>query len=137
MPTKKELLEEKTVKELKEMAREKNLSGYSNLRKSELIDMIAENYKKSEVKTWPEIEEEVEETEEPQEEEPEEIVEEEEISGIEPVETAKPEEKLGEVSKPRGPREEPKFFKRTKIGAIIVLIIVVIILILWAGGYLP
>lgn len=39
-----ELLEERTVKELREMAREKDLSGYSKLRKAELVDLIGENY---------------------------------------------------------------------------------------------
>lgn len=57
MPKKSELLEEKTVKELKQMARDKNLSGYSRLPKDELIEMINENYSKSEIQAWPETEE--------------------------------------------------------------------------------
>ncbi|KXA93177.1 hypothetical protein AKJ64_01240 [candidate division MSBL1 archaeon SCGC-AAA259E17] len=48
---KNQLLEERTVKELRQMAREKNLSGYSNLRKAELIDLISENCSKEEIRT--------------------------------------------------------------------------------------
>lgn len=64
MPTKSELLEEKTVAELKDMARDKDLSGYSRMRKDELIDLIESNYTKSEIQVWPEAEEEEEEEEE-------------------------------------------------------------------------
>lgn len=53
MPTKRELLEDKTVKELKEMAKDKDLSGYSTKRKSGLIDMVEKNYTKSEIESWP------------------------------------------------------------------------------------
>ncbi len=62
MSTKLELLEEKTVDTLKEMARERNLSGYSRMKKNELIELINSNYKKSEIRAWPELEEEEEET---------------------------------------------------------------------------
>ena len=56
MATKEELLEEKTVKDLKQMARDKDLSGYSKMRKNELIEFIGENYSKDEVKAWSESE---------------------------------------------------------------------------------
>lgn len=69
MASKEDMLEEKTVKELKQMARDKDLSGYSRLRKAELIEMISDNYTEDEVKTWPEEVEEEEETEVPSEEE--------------------------------------------------------------------
>lgn len=49
---KEELLEERTVKELREMAKEKNLSGYSDLRKAELVNLISENYSKEEIIEW-------------------------------------------------------------------------------------
>jgi len=42
----------KTVKELREMARDEGLSGYSNLRKAGLIDMIDTKYKKAEINSW-------------------------------------------------------------------------------------
>lgn len=58
MPTKRELLEEKTVKELKQMARDKDLSSYSRMRKAELTDLIESNYTKSEIESWPAPEEE-------------------------------------------------------------------------------
>ena len=56
MATKEELLKEKTVKDLKQMARDKDLSGYSKMRKNELIEFIGENYSKDEVKAWSESE---------------------------------------------------------------------------------
>lgn len=56
MPTKHELLEEKTVKELKQMARDKALSGFSTMKKSELIDLIESNYLKDEIRNWPDLE---------------------------------------------------------------------------------
>lgn len=49
---KRELLEDRTVEELKEMAREKGLSGYSKLRKAELVDLIGENYSEDEVRAF-------------------------------------------------------------------------------------
>lgn len=58
MPTKSELLEEKTVDILKNMAEDKNLSGYSRMKRDELIDLINSNYTKSEIQAWPETEEE-------------------------------------------------------------------------------
>ena len=64
MVTKHDLLEEKTVKDLRQMARDKNLSGYSNMRKDELIEFIGENYKKKEIRTWPNFESEELETKE-------------------------------------------------------------------------
>lgn len=54
MSTKKELLEKKSIKELKQMARDKNLSGYSNRNKSELVKMIEKEYLKNEIEAWPE-----------------------------------------------------------------------------------
>lgn len=48
---KSQLLEKRTVKELREMAREKDLSGYSKLRKAELVDLISENYSEEEIRT--------------------------------------------------------------------------------------
>lgn len=47
---KKELLEDKTVKDLKDMAREKDLSGYSKMKKAELVDMISESYDLDEIR---------------------------------------------------------------------------------------
>ncbi|KXB08375.1 hypothetical protein AKJ58_00005 [candidate division MSBL1 archaeon SCGC-AAA385D11] len=58
MPTKKELLEKMTVKELKQMARNKDLSGYSTKNKSGLVEMIKDNYLKKEIKAWPKLEKE-------------------------------------------------------------------------------
>lgn len=52
MPTKREMLEEKTVEELKQMARDADMSGYSNARKSELMDMIDSEYTKDEIESW-------------------------------------------------------------------------------------
>lgn len=52
MPSKEELLEEKTVDELKQMARDKKISRYSNKTKSELIELIRENYQKKEIENW-------------------------------------------------------------------------------------
>lgn len=49
---KRELLKQNTVKELREMARKENLSGYSGLRKAELVNLISENYSKEEIKSW-------------------------------------------------------------------------------------
>lgn len=68
MPTKKELLEEKTVKELHQMAKDKDLSGYSRLPKDELVEMIEDNYLKKEIKKWPDLEDEEESTDETKEE---------------------------------------------------------------------
>ncbi len=50
-PSLADLLEDKTVEDLKELAREKDLSGYSNMRKSELIDLVADSYTKEEIKS--------------------------------------------------------------------------------------
>lgn len=60
MPTKSELLEEKTLDTLKDMARDKELSGYSKMRKDELIDLINSNYAKSEIQAWSKTEKEEE-----------------------------------------------------------------------------
>ena len=91
MATKNELLEEKTVKDLKQMARDKDLSGYSKMRKNELIDLIDDNYSKKEVKSWPDLESEGKGTEELEMEEIEgkssEGEAETSTSGIEPVES--------------------------------------------------
>lgn len=54
LPAKRELLEGKTVKELKQMARDRDLSGYSNLKKGGLIDMIRANYSRAEIQAWAE-----------------------------------------------------------------------------------
>ncbi len=53
-----EILQDRTVEELKELAREKGLSGYSNLRKSELIDMIMDNLSKEDIASYFGLEEE-------------------------------------------------------------------------------
>lgn len=66
MPTKKEMLEKMTVKELKQMARDKDLPGYSTKNKSGLVEMIEKNYLKREIGAWPELEEEVPEKVEPE-----------------------------------------------------------------------
>lgn len=52
MASKLEMLEEMTVRELKCMARDNGISGYSNKRKSELIDLIDEELTESEVRSW-------------------------------------------------------------------------------------
>jgi len=49
-------LSERTVKELKQMVRDKDLSGYSTMNKDELIDLIEGNYLKDEIEAWPEKE---------------------------------------------------------------------------------
>ena len=67
MPTKKELLHEKTVKELHQMAKDKDMSGYSRLPKDELVDLIEKEYLKREIKQWPDLKEEKDEEEEPEE----------------------------------------------------------------------
>lgn len=56
MPTKRELLEEKTVKELRQMARDKSLPGFSTMNKPGLIDLVESNYLKEEIINWPELE---------------------------------------------------------------------------------
>ncbi len=56
MTTKDELLKEKTVKELRQMARDRNLTGYSDMRKAELVDLIGGNYSKDEIEAWPDLE---------------------------------------------------------------------------------
>lgn len=48
--TKRELLQDLTVKELKNLCRKKDLSGYSSMRKDELVDFLYDNYTKDEVK---------------------------------------------------------------------------------------
>lgn len=76
-------MEEKTVEELKQMARDKDLSGYSKMRKAELIDLIGENYSIEEAEAWPEPVEEKESEEKPVKEEvSDELEEPEETEGI-------------------------------------------------------
>lgn len=143
--TKRELLEEKTVKELKDMARDRDLSGYSQMVKDELIELINSNYTKAEIKAWPEGEE--EETEEaPPEEAVEEVEEEPETTEIVEVEGELGAEEMVEVDEGLGEipgekkveREEverkAETFRSMLIGLIIVLIIVVIIAIIIATG---
>lgn len=48
--TKREILQDFTVKELKDLCREKDLSGYSNMRKDDLVDFLYKNYTKDELK---------------------------------------------------------------------------------------
>ncbi len=52
MPSKEDILEEKTEKELKEMAREMGVSGYSDMEKTELIEIIKESIPKEEIKNY-------------------------------------------------------------------------------------
>lgn len=136
MPTKREMLEEKTVKELTEMAKEKELSGYSTLNKDGLIELIMDNYLKDEIKSWPEAEEEVEEVEEPEEEvetvEEKAKIEEEpketpkkESGGIKPLETVEVEESYEEMPEPEI-EEETDSFRDTIIIVTIILIIIII-----------
>ncbi len=144
MPTKKELLEEKTVDDLKQMARDKDLSGYSNMVKGELIDLINENYLKREIKEWPDLEEEEEETEEETvEEEPAEEVdtgikevetEEVETEDIEPSGMVDVEKDIGKVPEPSPeaqPEEEVETFKNIVTGVIIGVVILIIIVVLY------
>ncbi len=49
MVTKREILEEKNFQEIKKLAKEMSLTGYSNLSKDELIDLVDENIEKSKV----------------------------------------------------------------------------------------
>lgn len=153
MPTKKELLEEKTVKELKDMARDKDLSGYSRLPKDELIEMISKNYLKKEIKTWPETEEKEEGIEKPEEAE---VVEEKtveegpaeevetgirevktenvETEEIDPSQVVDVERDVDKAPKPtpgRKPEEEAETFKNIIIGVIIGIAILVAILVLY------
>lgn len=55
MGEKRNLLEEKTVEELKQMARYKSFSGYSNKSKSELIELIQDHFSESEINNWPDF----------------------------------------------------------------------------------
>lgn len=48
-------MKEKTVKQLRQMARDKSISGYSGKKKSELVEMIKENYLKDEIRAWPDL----------------------------------------------------------------------------------
>ncbi|KXA97259.1 hypothetical protein AKJ37_03335 [candidate division MSBL1 archaeon SCGC-AAA259I09] len=76
-------MEEKTVEDLKQMARDKDLSGYSKMRKAELVELIGENYSIEEAEAWPEPVEEKESREKPVKEEiPDELEESEETEGI-------------------------------------------------------
>lgn len=52
MGEKTELLEEKTVEELKQMARYKGFSGYSNKSKLELINLIRNHFSEGEIENW-------------------------------------------------------------------------------------
>lgn len=121
------MLEEKTVKELRQMARDKDLSGYSNLRKAELIELIDENYSEEEVELWPEGEEkeseseaeieEVEKTEEPPSED----------KNV-PVESVKvPEEETRTKPQELKMGEEMPAEKIALIGIIAIVLIVLII----------
>jgi|GEM_PF-1297471 len=47
-----ELLEEMTVKQLKDMAREKDLSGYSKMKKDEIVDLISQNLTEKEIQEY-------------------------------------------------------------------------------------
>jgi len=116
MPTKRELLEEKTVKELKQMARDKDLSGYSGMRKAELVDMVNANYTKADIKAWPEPAEKPEEVEEEVE-----------------IEMPEPEEGLGEVTEEKVEAED-EAFKQVVIGIIIGIIVIIVILGLMGAG---
>lgn len=141
--TERELLEEKTVKELKDMARDGDLSGYSQMVKDELIELINSNYTKAEIEAWAEGEE--EETEEVPPEETVGEVEEEpgttemvEVEGeLGPEGMVEVEEGLGEMPvEEKVEREEvereAETFRKMLIGLIIVLVVVVIIAISWA-----
>lgn len=140
MPTKTELLEEKTVDELKDMARDEDLSGYSGMRKDELIELIKSNYTKAEIQDWSETEEEVEEVEE----EPEEIFEEEEMKEVEeeepiaeeaePTEMVDVERELGEMPEPE--TEEVETFKNVVTGVIIGLVILIVLVISYFQGWI-
>lgn len=55
MGEKRNLLEKKTVEELKQMAKYKSFSGYSNKNKSELIELIKDQFTESEIKNWPDF----------------------------------------------------------------------------------
>lgn len=52
LPTKRELLEERTAEELKQMARDKGLSDYSDKGISKVMDEIEESYQEGEIKKW-------------------------------------------------------------------------------------
>lgn len=52
LPTKEDLLNAKTTDELKRMARDKEISGYTNMKKIELIGAIDDNYNLNEIKVW-------------------------------------------------------------------------------------
>ncbi|KXB09586.1 hypothetical protein AKJ46_00115 [candidate division MSBL1 archaeon SCGC-AAA833K04] len=125
MPTKRELLEEKTVKELKQMARDKDLSGYSGMRKAGLADLISAEYTKAEIESWPEVEE--------AKPAPEEEIEEEEAGEVveeaKPVEVTRIEEKFGEAIEPAPEEEleEEKLPMGIIVGVGIVIIIIVIV----------
>lgn len=140
MPTKQELLEEKTVKELTQMARDKNLSGYSQLNKDGLIELIKSNYKKAEIKSWPETEEEPEQ-EEPEEEEPEKETPQEDLIGPETaeidksefkkpekVETVEVEGDFDQVTRPPQPEKEEDMRKWLFVGVIIAVIVIAVLL---------
>lgn len=127
MPTKRELLEEKTVKELKQMAKDEDLSGYSTKRKSGLIDMIEKNYTKSEIESWPWVERKAR----PKEVELGEL----ELEG-KLAEWPPSAEAAGETGEATGKaRDEEEALKRiiigTIIGLILVMIIIVVFYILW------
>lgn len=70
MPGKEEMLEELTVEELKLMAKAKGITGYSNKLKSELIELVASEYERDEIREWKEIEEPEDEGEEATEKPP-------------------------------------------------------------------
>ncbi len=142
--TKRELLEEKTVEELKDMARDRDLSGYSNMVKDELIELINSSYTKAEIKAWAKEEEGEEESkgtpkeksaeestvEVEEETGPTEIVEVDEDLGAE--EMVEVDESLGEMPEREEVKEEAETFRNMLIGLIIVLVIVVIIAITYA-----
>lgn len=133
MPTKSELLEEKTVKELKQMARDQDLSGYSGMAKAELVDLVSAGYTKAEIKSWPEAEEEegeeiIEEAEPVPEEEFGEEETKEVVEEAEPVEVTSIEEEFKKAAEP-APEEEPEeeFPTGILIGVGIAIIIIIIV----------
>ena len=55
MPSKRELLKEKSDVELTEMAKDKELSFDDEADRSDLTELIEENYSKDEIENWPEL----------------------------------------------------------------------------------
>ncbi len=143
MPTKQELLEEKTVKELTQMARDKDLSGYSQMNKPGLVDLIKSNYTKAEIQDWPKKKEKTKketkkekktkEPEAPKETEETETTEisKEELKKPKSVETVEVEGDFERVPRPQ-PKKTTTKNRWPIIAVIIVLVIIAIALIAWA-----